>query len=82
MFPEDEQLLKFAEDSSVSVTRQVLSELSVSNIVDVRIVSVTRDGVTRPRDCLLRRNDSKTIRFTFKNNSSRPVPKLFVGKGN
>jgi hypothetical protein len=75
MLPQDDQLINYDQDTSVSILRSWPAELQSTRVETA--TPVQTDG--RIRGCTLSRRSVKTTRYVIKNNSvARTVPRFYI----
>jgi len=77
MFENDDQLVSYGRDSSVSVLRSTPKEHQKSIITEV-LVEKARDNQQIVSECFCSCLKSHVIRYTIKNNSNKVIEKLYV----
>jgi len=81
MLPNDDQLVPYGLDSTVSISRSLPPGLQSTKVETVEILSTTneKDGQKRPIGCTLSHRKTKTTKYVVKNNSTdRVVEKFYI----
>jgi len=79
MLPEDDQLIPYGLDSTVSIVRTFPNDLQHSKVEDVTIDYIKNDSGLKPTGITLKYHDFKGTQYVIKNNSTdRTVNKFYI----